>query len=490
MPSTIAPLVMINAIPAQVWAARPDGSLEFFNRRWLDYTGLTLEGATGWGWVSVLHPDERDRLVDYWRSMASSGGAIEVEARVRRFDGEYRWFLCRGSPVFDEQGNLVRWYGTNTDIEDRKRVEGALRARKQSFQLIVDRIPALVCTMDTAGVLEFANRGIMEFFGRTFEELKNWASIGVVHPEDLPRVVAAWAHSVQTGTPYNTEHRMRRADGAFRWFNVRGLPARDPEGRIVRWYHLLVDIDEQKKAQDSLTKACADLARATRLTTMGELAATIAHEVNQPLAAVVTNAEACLRWLNRAPPNMDEVRGAIQRIIADGNRGREVITWVRALLKNERSVRSRVNVNEIIKETVLHADWRATTLVLELAQTLPLVSADRVQVQQVLLNLIMNALEAMKPVVERPHVVRIETKADAPGAVLVAIQDSGVGLRPAEIEQLFRAFYSTKPEGLGMGLSICRSIVESHGGRLWVECHARPGALFQFTLPVDDVGNA
>jgi formate hydrogenlyase transcriptional activator len=243
---------IIDTIPALAWSARPDGSAEFLNRRWLDYAGLSEEEAVDWGWTVALHPEDRAKLTDYWRNLLVSGEAGEIEARLRRFDGEFRWFLFRASPLRNSSGKVVKWYGTNTDLEDRKRAEEAVRANEQSLRLIVDSIPGMVCTLNAAGEVELLNRQVLEYFGKTPEELKNWATSDAVHPDDLPRVIDAWRRSIETERPYVLELRQRRADGVYRWFQSRALPARDMEGRIAGWYMLLTDIDDRKSAEDTL----------------------------------------------------------------------------------------------------------------------------------------------------------------------------------------------------------------------------------------------
>jgi len=260
---------IIDAIPALAWSARPDGSAEFFNRRWLDYAGLSAEEASDWGWTVALHSEDLDRVMDYWRRLLASGEVGETEARLRRFDGEYRWFLFRASPLRNDSGKVVKWYGTNTDLEERKRAEEALRSNEQSLRLIVDTIPALVCTLNAAGEVELLNRQVLEYFGKTTEELKNWATSDVVHPNDLPRVTETWKRSIETGQPYVLELRQRRADGVYRWFQSRALPARDAEGRIAGWYMLLTDIDDRKKAEEELYRSKAYLTEAQRLSRTG-----------------------------------------------------------------------------------------------------------------------------------------------------------------------------------------------------------------------------
>ena len=244
--------LIVNTIPTLAWSARPDGYGDFLNQRWLDYTGMTAEQAAGWGWGEAIHRDDRKGVLEYWQSCLASGVPGETEARMRRFDGAFRWFLFRASPLRDESGTIVKWYGTNIDIEDRRRGEEALRASELNWRQIVDNIPGLVATTGALGEVEFLNRQTLEYFGRTNEELKDWALIGAVHPDDLPRVIEARKQSIEAGGVYDIEHRCRRADGVYRWFQVRGLPVRDAGGTITAWYLLLTDIDDRKKAEEAL----------------------------------------------------------------------------------------------------------------------------------------------------------------------------------------------------------------------------------------------
>src|SRR5215472_15622853 len=226
---------IINTIPTTAWTTRPDGYCDFINQVWLDYLGMTAEQAEGWGWAEAIHPDDRKRLHEDWQSCLASGTPLDMEARVRRFDGSYRWFLIRVNLLRDESGNIVKWYGTNTDIEDRKRREEALRASELSWRQIVDNIPGHVATTDALGKVAFNNRQILEYFGKTNEEIKDWSRIGIIHPDDLPGVIGAWTKSIETGQILDIEARLRRADGVHRWFQIRAVPARDAEGEISDW---------------------------------------------------------------------------------------------------------------------------------------------------------------------------------------------------------------------------------------------------------------
>jgi PAS domain S-box-containing protein len=252
---------IIDTIPALAWSARPDGSAEFFNRRWLDYTGLSAEEASNWGWTVPVHPEDRDGLVNYWRHLLASEEAGEIEARLRRFDGEYRWFLFRASPLRNELGEIEKWYGTNTDIEERKHAEEALRSNEQSLRLIVDTIPGQVCILSAAGTVTLLNRQVLEYFGKTTEDWKGSPTFEAVHPDDLPGVMQAWRHWLETGQPHELDFRQRRADGVYRWFQSRALPARDTEGRITGWYILLTDIDDRKRAEGELEQAFQEIKR-------------------------------------------------------------------------------------------------------------------------------------------------------------------------------------------------------------------------------------
>jgi C4-dicarboxylate-specific signal transduction histidine kinase len=287
--------------------------------------------------------------------------------------------------------------------------------------------------------------------------------------------------------------RLRRADGEFRWYHVRGEPLRDRQGRIIQWYGLSVDIDEAKKAEDRLRRsesylaeAKLELAHANRVATMGQLTASITHEVNQPITAAVTYALAARRFLSAEPPNFREVDDALSLIVKEGNRAGEVVGRIRALIKKVPARKDAVAINnailEIIALTRTEAANNSVSVRTQLAEGLPRVQGDRVQLQQVVLNLIINAIEAMRDVGEEERELFISTR-NEPDGVSVEVRDSGPGFAPETLERVFAGFYTTKPGGLGMGLSICRSIIEAHGGRLWASANLPRGASFQFALP-------
>ena len=312
-----------------------------------------------------------------------------------------------------------------------------------------------------------------------------------VHPEDREMAAKIFWEGVHSGQGFAIETRSLRAqDGTYRWHLQQAVVLRDSEGKVLKFVGTTTDIDDQKRTGEALRQAQAELAHVTRVTTMGELAASIAHEVRQPIAGVLLNGNACLRWLSRVKEesdNLTEARAALQRIIRDCNRAEEIIARIRALFRKTETAKEPLDLNETIREIVVLAkseiDKQRVTLRLELSPDLPNVLGDRVQLQQVLLNLILNAIEAMATVEGRARDLVIQTQSIEEREVVVTVRDSGIGLHPDSLEHIFTAFHTTKPGGLGMGLSISRSIVENHSGRLWLTTHEGPGASFHFTLP-------
>jgi PAS domain S-box-containing protein len=482
---------VIDTIPAHAWSALPDGSVDFINRRFLEFTGRSLEDLLGWGWGSVIHLDDLTRYFDQWRAAVAAGEPLESEARVRQADGNYRWLLIRNVPLRDEMGNIINWYGTAIDIEERRRAEDALR-RSETYLNDAQRVSHtgswrhdLVSGEVTIspegfriwGIKPDEDASVTEFF------------FGRMHPEDAPLVAQAYAAARLKKVEFQSDFRIVLPDGIVKNIHSVGHPILNLSGDIIEFVGAALDVTERKRAEEALRQAQADLAHVNRVTTMGELAASIAHEVNQPLAAVALNANACLRWLARESPDLDEAREAARRVIRDGNRANEVITRLRALVQKTETQKTRLDINEAIEEVVLltqnEAARKGVRLRLELTADLPPVFGDRVQLQQVILNLVMNGVEAMGAVIDRPRELLIRSHSHESGHVLIAVQDCGVGIAREDLEKIFNAFYTTKSQGMGMGLAISRSIIEAHGGRLWATPNAGDGATIQFTLPLN-----
>jgi PAS domain S-box-containing protein len=353
--------ITIDTIPMLVWRCRTDGTAEFLNQRWLDYTGYSSKQGLDWGWKDAVHPEDLPGLMAIWRSVLSSRVGGEAEARIRRFDGAFRWFLFRAEPQFDSVGTLLKWCGTNIDIEDRK------------------------------------------------------------------------------------------------------------------------------QAEEKLLQTQSQLAHVTRIITLGELAASIAHEVNQPLTAIMANGQSALRWLAQDSANgRQETLSALQYIIDDAERAGAVVHRIRELATKSNSQFVQLDINSVIDDVVTLVERAAfehkVTLTSKLSAGLPSVFGDRIQLQQVIINLLINGMEAMSALVDRPRDLTIKSSSDQNGQILIAVTDKGDGIDPEAAKRLFDAFFTTKPQGMGLGLSICRSIIEAHAGRIWPTNKAGQGATFQFTL--------
>ncbi len=371
---------------------------------------------------------------------------------------------------------------------ERKHAEDKLRNSERSLRQLTETIPQMLWSASADGAIDYCNQRVLDYTGLSAEQVHGTGWMKSVHQDEIEKMEQAWKAAVSAGEPFQYEFRGRRAaDQAYRWCISSALPLRDREGRVIKWFGSVVDLHDWKEAQDALQMAQADLARVSRLTTMGELAASIAHEVNQPLTAVTNNSSACLRLLAADNLKPEVLRRALEEIVADGNRASAVVARIRAFIKKEPVEKNRLNMNDVIQEVLVLADRQLyenrVRLERQLTKALPLVVADRVQMQQVLLNLIMNGIEAMLPVTDQPRSLWVESRVDQSGDILVAVRDSGTGLGSAA-DQVFTPFFTTKANGMGMGLSISRSLVENHGGRLWAMPNSPIGAVFSFTLPV------
>ena len=392
-----------------------------------------------------------------------------------------------GAALFKEGGD--QGLAFVLDLTERKRAEEALRESERSLRSAIDGIPGLVGILAPNGDVETVNRQILEYCGQSLEELRDWGTNGTVHQEDLPHVAEVFTRSIASGIPYQLEQRLRRFDGQYRWFDNRGVPIRDDSGHIVRWYVLLTDIEDRTQALARLQQMQSDFAHMNRVSMMGELAASLSHEILHPIATARNNARAGMRFLEMNPPNLGEVREALACVVRDADRARDIVGRMRDHIKKAPPRKERFDLNAAINEVIVLAQSvthrNGVSVQTRLADGLLPVLGDRVQLQQVLLNLILNAAEAMSSVEEGARELLISTEQDQTGA-LVAVRDSGPGIDAQHLDRVFDAFYTTKSSGTGMGLSICRSIIHAHGGKLWAEANEPRGAVFQFTLPADN----
>ena len=482
--------LVIDTIPTLVWRAGPEGNPDFLNQPALDYTGLSLEQAEI-GWPRAFHPDDKKGMLVKWSAIRASGKRGGLEARLRRFDGEYRWFLFEAEPLRDEAGSIVKWYGSATDIEDRKRTEVALRESEQRFRDYAE----------TASDWLWEHGPDHRVF-RITEHVRDigFAPSGLVGlsrwdiATDLESEPEKWQMhraTIDARQPFRDFVYTVNGAGSPVYVRTSGKPVYDAKGDFLGYRGTGTDITATIRAdhaEQALRKAQAELAHVTRVTMLGELTASIAHEVSQPLSAVIANADACLRWLDRETPDLPAARRSVEWVINDGNRASEVIRRVRALANKTDLEKVPLDLNDVVREVIALVQRelvsRRVSVRMELAPAPPKILGDRVQLQQVIINLVMNGIEAMELGNHQPRELVVQSRHDEKHGMFLSVTDCGVGISDDDADRLFKAFFTTKSGGLGMGLSICRSIVEAHGGRLSAFRNEGPGATFQFVLPL------
>jgi PAS domain S-box-containing protein len=438
--------------------------------------------------VPDVNPDfPVERWPDEWARRKSKRSLL-FESRHRAKNG--RIFPVEINSNYFEYSGKAYIVGLVRDISERKRAEEALRRSEKELRDAIEIIPAMVFIALPGASNVFASRPWREYTGLSAQDTAGLGWQAAIHPEDLQRHVKKWEVSSATGEPFEDEARFRRAvDGEYRWFLIRALPLQDDVGNVLKWYGVLTDIEDRKRAEEQrerLLQLEAELAHMDRIVILGELAASIAHEVNQPLSGIVSSG-ACLRWLAADPPNLEEVGEAVRRIVGAGKHAGEVIARIRALTKRTEIPKEKLDLNETIREVLIlvGAEAKRNKVIIQtvFADGLSPVWGDRVQLQQVLLNLVINAIEAMSNVNERTRELVITTRNIDPEQVQVTVEDSGMGIDTNAIQKIFDPFYTTKSTGMGMGLSISRSILQRHNGRLWATAKDGPGTSFHFALP-------
>lgn len=444
--------------------------------------GLDWLAMTPQEWQDVHAREEAEELM-------ATGKMQAREKEYFRKDGS-RVPVLIGGACFEGQSRQGVAY--ILDLTEIKRAEAALRDRERELAQLVDTVPTQIWATTPDGQPSYMNRRLTDYVGLTLSDLYKsdddtlQAAIkGSVHPDDDRAVRRALKHSFSTGEAFMMRYRHWRADGVYRWVDCRAEPLRDPDGRIVKWYGVIIDIDDEVRAQDELRRTQGRLAVSSQAASLAELSASIAHEVNQPLAAIVANSHACLRWLTAETPNLDRAKITAERIIRDANSAADVVSRIRALFRQSNQARSPARLGDVIGEAcglvAEDAARRQIRVDVDVDSNLPLVLLDRVQIQQVLINLIRNGMEAMDHIaadrVLGLRACRVEE------AIRIAVSDLGPGIEFPD--RIFEPFFTTKDDGMGMGLAICRSIVEAHGGRLWAEKDEPRGSTFFFTLPVE-----
>jgi PAS domain S-box-containing protein len=485
--------LIIDSLPVLIWSARPDGSADFINKEWINYAGVPAEKILNWEANALYHPDDLTKMMEVWHHDLAHSDRSQLKARIRRADGEYRWFYFSGRKITDAKG-IVRWFGVNVDIEDLQRAEDALRSSEAALReternlgLIINTVPAMAWSATPDGMLDFWNQNLTDFVGLPFEEIVGTGFYKIFHPDDVEPMRVAWEEILRSKRGMDVDARIRRADGEYRWFTLRQNALRDADGEVTRWYGIIIDIEDRRQAEEKLRQSQSDLARVARMTTMGELAVSIAHEVNQPLMAIVTSASTCLRWLDEAQLDLQLAREAAARIVRDGHRAGDIIAGIRALARKDAPQMETIALEDVVQDVLdlLKGELSRRKIMVRTEFMSPpiIVAGDPTQLQQVVLNLVMNSAEAMcSNTFGSKHLIVQTIKKENFGQV--NILDNGTGVDIANSDRIFEAFFTSKPGGVGMGLSICRSIVEAHGGQIWSSDNSPVGSVFSFVLPL------
>jgi PAS domain S-box-containing protein len=486
--------LVVDSIPGQVALLTADGQVQFVNRQILEYTGRTLEELKQWGTNDTVHPDDLPRVIQAFTQSIVSGSPYEILQRLRRSDGVYRWFQNNGFPLRDASHDIVRWCVLLTDVDERKRAEDALQ-RSEAFLLEGQRLARVGNFSWRVGTDEIAWSEqlyrIFEFESGTPVTLDLIAAR--VHPEDRALINDMVERARCGVSDFEYEHRLLMPDHSVKHLHLIAHGSRDQQGRL-EYIGAVQDVTQRRASEEALGQARSELARVGSVMSLGVLTASIAHEVNQPLSGIITNASTCLRMLDADPPNVSGARETARRTIRDGNRASDVITRLRALFSRKEFRLEPLDLNEATREVIALSlrDLQRNRVVVqsELADDLPTITGDRIQLQQVVLNLLRNASDAMVGVHDRPRQVLIRTERENADRVRLTVRDAGVGLDSQSLHKLFDAFYTTKRAGMGIGLSVSRSIVERHQGRLWAEPNDGPGATFSFSIPLAPHGIA
>lgn len=390
-------------------------------------------------------------------------------------------------------GNTWNFSSFIRDISDRKHSEEQLRTSELNLRRMTETIPEMLWSATSDGAVDYCNTRVLDYTGLAQDEIEGDGWMKMIHPDEAPNMTRVWTDAVRSGNPFYFEFRcLRASDSMYRWCVSRALPLRDSDGDILKWYGTIVDFHDRWQAQEDLRNTQAELAHVNRVMTMGELTASIAHEVSQPLSAIVASGDSCTAWLANEPPNLERARAAASRVIQAATQASEAVQRIRALFKKTTPGTMSVDVSDLIEDTISllrHETQRHNiSLVTELDAGTRSVRADRVQLQQVILNLVMNAVESTASADTEPRQLLIQSAPSNPGEILVSVKDTGPGIDAAHADKLFAPFFTTKPQGIGMGLPISRSIIEAHGGRLWAENNEPRGAVFRFTLPTEGPG--
>src|SRR6266550_2886053 len=481
--------IVADAAPVLIWMSGVDKLCTFFNKPWLEFTGRSMEQELGNGWAEGVHSDDLQNCLDVYTAAFDARQPFVMQYRLRRNDGVFRWVSDQGVPQYDAQGRFAGYIGSCFDVTELVNKDAALRESEERMRMTAEAVNLGIWEWDLSKDEIWATNARRALLG--------WPASGKItlehfisslHPDDRDRIRQAIDDAIHKGQDFDSEYRLVLPDGIVRWMATRGSVRLDAHGKPAQLVGISIDITARKQAELEAKQRRDELSHLSRVALIGEMSASIAHELNQPLAGIASNAGAGQRFIDRGNVDLQEIRELLADIGADARRASDVVRGIRGMIKKEQMGRQRINLNDIVTNVVhiLSSDallhW--CELKTSLDTNLPMVEADPIQIQQVLINLVVNAFEAMPETPVSTREVEINTQQNADGAVRVSVRDYGVGISPETRSRLFEQFFTTKAEGLGMGLAIARSIVEAHAGTIDAESAEDGGARFHFTLPI------
>ncbi len=487
---------LAESVPQLVWTACADGTTNYFNQQWYDYTGQDTDTDVTTCWIDVIHPEDLQRTLATWQRAVRDGMSYNIEYRFRRHDGEYRWFLGRATPEFGTTGAVRRWFGTCTDIHDLKHAQDALRESQERFRVLAEEIPQMVWTATADGDVDYLNQRWLDYTGLTVEEARGNGWVQIIHPVDLEKALQTWNHARRTGSPLKAEQRLRGRDGIYRWHLVRGIPLRDEEGRITHWVGSTTNIDEQHQQAELLERLVAERTQELRRSNqeLEQFASIASHDLQEPLRKIQAFGD---RLKNACGAQLDD-RGLeyLERMLSSTGRLRKLIEDLLEFSRVTTKARpfAPINLNEIVREVISDLEPLMQSTNGEIVKhRLPTeFYADASQMRQLFLNLLGNALKFHRPgVTPRVDISASErivnTSPHVSRRIEIRVSDNGLGFESQYSERIFKLFERLhgrlQYHGTGMGLAICRKIVERHGGQIRAEGRPDEGATFVIDLP-------
>ncbi|WP_229182123.1 PAS domain-containing sensor histidine kinase [Bradyrhizobium oropedii] len=484
---------IVEAVPGLVWSMSPDGKTTHISRRFLDYAGVPFENFGHRDWAETfLRPEDLSEFIVTFRHAIQTGTPYQAAIRLRRADGVFRWHHARCEPLRDQEGRIVQWYGLAVEVDEAKKAEEQLR-RGEAWLAQAQRISQTGTRVFNPATSRYSYWSDENYRIWGFDPQRGLPDRGDiwrrVHPDDLNRVWDAVQEAVRLKRDLTIEHRILLPNGAVKYLeaNYHMFSSFGTPGEV---FITTADVTQRRRAQDErerLRQLESDIAHINRVGMMGELAASLSHEILHPIATARNNARAGIRFLEMDPPNLNEVREALDCVVRDADRAKDIVGRIRSQIKKAPPRKERFDLNEAINEVIVMVRSATAKNGISVSTRLmdgpAAVQGDRVQLQQVLMNLMLNAVEAMGAVEDGPRELSIRSEKGESGGTLIAVHDSGPGIDPVNRDRVFEPFFTTKTSGVGMGLSICQSIINGHGGRLWISANEPRGAVFQFTLP-------